>query len=69
MAGNPKTSKWYGGAARSVRKRKGVEITLGAEAREKLERLAQAHELGTKSAVVEDLILDAKEKRKNRHGD
>jgi hypothetical protein len=61
MAGNPKDSKWRS-VPRAERGRKGVEIMLGEEARAKLERLVQKHELRTKSAVVEDLILEAEEK-------
>ena len=46
----------------ALRKRKQGKVTLSPEAWAKLERLASAHPDGTKSAVVEDLILDAKEK-------
>ncbi len=60
MAGNPKTSKWFA-ISQGVRVRKKVQITLSDEARVKLKRLKDAHELGTQSAVVEDLILAAAE--------
>jgi DNA-binding TFAR19-related protein (PDSD5 family) len=61
MAGNPKDSKWYS-LARADRKRKKLEVTLSPEAREKLERMKARHPDRTLSAVVEDLILAAKEK-------
>jgi predicted transcriptional regulator len=56
-----KDSPWYS-TPRAKRLRKKLEITLSSEARAKLDRLAEAHKDRTLSAVVEDLILDAKEK-------
>jgi hypothetical protein len=61
MAGNPKTSKWRN-TPNALRKRKQGKITMSDEAWNKLGRLAAKHEDKTKSAVVEDLILNAKEK-------
>ncbi len=57
MTSNPKRSKWYS-TSNGARKRKKLEITLSDEARAKLERLAG---VGQKSAVIERLILEAKE--------
>lgn len=44
------------------RKRKGVYLTLSDAAREALAELASKHPDGTKSAVVEDLILEAQKR-------
>ena len=58
MTGNPKASPWYS-TPKAKRKRKGLEVTLSDEAREKLERLA-ARRGESMSRVVESLILEAK---------
>lgn len=55
----PKTSPWES-TPQGKRKRKKVQITLSDEARAKLDRLAKAP--GMRSAVVEGLIMEAKEK-------
>jgi len=44
-------------ATRAQRKRRGVEVTLSAEARERLRGFARMHPNGTASAVVEDLVM------------
>jgi hypothetical protein len=57
MAGNPKDSEWYS-TPRTVRKRKGIEVTLSDAAQERLERMAKARKV-SRSVVVEDLIMGA----------
>jgi hypothetical protein len=56
----PKPKEDWSSTPQKARKRKMIAVTLSDEAREKLELLADAHELGTKSAVIEDLILSTK---------
>ncbi len=53
MPGNPKDSPWRS-TPQDKRKRKRIELTLSAEARERLEVLAPG---GLRSAFVEGLIL------------
>jgi hypothetical protein len=60
MSSNPKTSPWYS-TPKSKRHRKGIEVTISDEAREKLDRLAAQY--GSRSAAVEALILGAKESK------
>lgn len=57
-----KRSQWYSTPA-AVRHRRGVQIMLSNEARARLEELAAQHTKGTKSAVVEDLLLDRRRSR------
>lgn len=64
MSGNPKDSEWYS-TPRSKRKRRGIEITLSDEARQRLDELAEER-IQLKSAVVEDLIMQAPRKGKKR---
>jgi predicted transcriptional regulator len=61
MAGNPKTSAWYS-TPQAKRKRKGLEVTLSDEAREKLDALAAAWSM-PRSQVVEALVMAAKKRR------
>lgn len=63
MAGNPKHSEWRS-TPRKKRGRPGVQLTLSPEAMEALQALAGPG--GSKSAVVEELILDAKKKLRER---
>ncbi len=56
MTGNPKGSPWRS-TPRTKRKRPGVQLTLSPEAMAALERLAGP--AGSKSAIVEELVLDA----------
>ncbi len=58
MSGNPKKSPWYS-TPKAKRVRKGIELTITDEAREKLDRLADRY--GSRSAAVEKLILEAEE--------
>ncbi len=58
VTGNPKASAWYS-TPNAKRRRKGVELTLSDEAREKLKRLAKKRGVSM-SAVVEELIREAK---------
>ncbi len=53
MPSNPKTSKWFS-AARTKRKRKGIEIMLSDEARGALDEMAPR---GLRSTFIERLIL------------
>jgi predicted DNA-binding protein len=57
MPGNPKDSPWYS-TPRSERKKKGTELMLSDEARERLEKLAKKHGV-SKSEMVEQLIMEA----------
>jgi hypothetical protein len=59
MTSNPTDSEWYS-TPRDKRKRKGVELTLSAEARKRLDSLAKGT---TMSAVVEALIMKAKARK------
>lgn len=59
MGRNKPGSKWWG-TPRELRVRKPLTVTITDEAREKLERLSG--EGGSKSAVVERLIIEAPEK-------
>lgn len=45
--------------SRARRTRKIIEITLSPDARAALERLASEHPDRTRSAVVEELVIDA----------
>jgi hypothetical protein len=58
----PKAKINWRNTPNALRKRKQGKVTLSDEAWAKLERLAAGHPDRTKSAVVEDLILDAEEK-------
>jgi hypothetical protein len=57
MSGNPKSSEWYS-TPRGKRARKGVEVMLSDEARERLGRMAKARKV-SRSAVVEELVMGA----------
>ena len=57
MAGNPKSSEWYS-TPKDKRKRKGIEVTLSDEARERLDALADQHNV-SRSVMVEQLIVSA----------
>jgi hypothetical protein len=56
---NPKDSPWHS-TPQAARRRKQVGLTLSDEARAKLARLA-TH--GTQSAIVEGLIMSAREEK------
>jgi len=62
MPRNPPSSKWAKyKTPRNARTRRGVEVTLGEEARERLDELVQRSAWGgTKSAVIEALIMSAR---------
>jgi hypothetical protein len=55
MPGNPKDSEWYS-TPRGKRVRKGIEVTLSDEARDRLERMAKARKV-SRAAVIEALIM------------
>lgn len=64
MTGNPKGSPWRNTPAEK-RHRKYVKVYLDDATREKLERLAAARGgAGMRSAVVEELIMDAPEEKR-----
>lgn len=57
MPGNPKDSEWYS-TPKERRKRKGIEVTLPDEVRDRLDALADARGL-SRSAVIEQLVMAA----------
>lgn len=57
VPGNPKDSKWRI-TSQAARTRKLVSLTLSDEARERLAKLAEKHEM-SKSELVETLIMEA----------
>jgi metal-responsive CopG/Arc/MetJ family transcriptional regulator len=57
MAGNPKDSEWYS-TPKDKRKRKGIEVTLPDEVRERLDALSDQHNV-SRSQMVERLIMAA----------
>ena len=60
VTGNPKGSPWRS-TPRDKRHRKPITLTLSDEARERLDELAPD---GTRSAFVEDLIMNAEPSKK-----